>query len=241
MTIACYKSYSVDVASATQAYWAMEGANPLSQPDSVTGMALAKWSGVDAHFSKQPGIIGECVQIHDVGAVVDASQSPDDPILKFNGVGFTLVIWINFTLVAPLLGVSNFGLDYTFDQNAINYASSLVNVGAGNWTATFNGFPLLSLPSAAGWHFLVLSLDIGLGRLGFDIDQSGMIFSPIVAPAPGPNVSGQIDVGVSLINPAEEVIFQYDELALFDRILTAAQLNYLYNAGAGRTWPVILP
>lgn len=229
------------VASQTQAYWAMQGANPLSQDDSVAALPLAKASGVNGHFSNPPGLIGQCEEIHDVGAVTDELETPDDPILKFNGVGFTLIAWINFTLVAPMLGVSTFGLSYDFDQNAINYNASLVNLGAGNWTATFNGFPLLSRASAAGWHFLVLTLDIGLARLGFDIDQTGAIFSPIAPPAPGPNVSGLIVAYVSLINPAEEVIAQYDEVALFDRILTAAQLNYLYNAGAGRTWPVILP
>lgn len=241
MTVACYKDYSLQVSYSAQAYWAMEGADPLNQLDSTTGPALVKSSGTNAHFSKQPGLIGQCEQIHDVGAVTDELQTADDPALKFSGFGFTIVAWINFQVVAPMFGVSTFGLSYDFDQNGINYNASVLNYGTGNWTATFNGFPLLTRPSAAGWHFLVLTLNIAAATLGFDIDQTGAIFSPIFPPAPGPNVSGLVVAYASLINPAEEVIVQFDEVGLFNRVLTAAQLNYLYHGGAGRTWPISLP
>lgn len=242
MTVACYKDYSLQVSYSAQAYWAMEGADPLNQPDSTTGPALVKSSGTNAHFSKQPGLIGQCEQIHDLGLVFDELATADDVALKFSGTGFTFVAWVNFQIILPMLpGGNNFALSYDFDQNAINYNASMVNTGAGNWTATFNGFTLLTRPSAAGWHFLVLTLDMAAATLGFDIDQTGAIFSPIFPPAPGPNVSGLVSLSVTLINLGQEVIVQFDEVGLFNRVLTAAQLNYLYHGGAGRTWPISLP
>lgn len=243
MSVACYQTYSVDVALVAQAWWTMENASPVTQPDSVHSLFLTRATGNVADFNKVLGIIGEGEAIQPTGAIASVLSIVNQPDLKFNGVGMTLTLWMNFTDVIPTPNNSFVLVNYVFDQNGLFYTLTLSRSSASayNWRVFLNGVPLITKASAAGWHFFVLTFNAATGVVGFDIDQAGMSFQFAVVPAAGPNIAGDIQLNVTTLAGANELNVIFDEVALFPRILTLAQLNYLYNAGAGVTWPITLP
>lgn len=243
MSVACYQTYSMDVILVAQAWWAMEDASTVTQTDSVRSLLLNRASGNVSDFSKVPGIIGQGEQIEPGSATASILSIVDNADLAFNGVGMTLTLWMNFTDVVPTPNNSFVLVNYVFDQNAVFYTLTLSRSSASaySWRVLLNGVPLITKASAAGWHFFVLTFNAATGVVGFDIDQAGAAFQFAVVPPVGANTTGDIELNVTTLAGANELSVIFDEAALFPRILSAAQLNYLYNAGTGRTWPVTLP
>ena len=243
MSLTCYKSYSIDVTLVAQAWWTMENASPVSQPDSVQSLFLTRASGIVGNFTKVAGIVDEGVQIQPSVAAADVLSIVDEPALKFDGVGMALTFWLNFTDVAPTPNNSSVLVSYTFDQNGVYHVLTVSRSSgsAYSWRVFFDGAPLMARAAAAGWHFFVLMFNNSIGTVYFDIDQSGLGSQFVGVVAAGPNTTGDITLNVTSLLLGNELSVIFDEVALFPRILTTPQLNYLYNAGAGRTWPVTLP
>ena len=106
-----------------------------------------------------------------------------------------------------------------------------------NWTIYLNGTPYITKPSATGWHFFAITFDILTGDLGFNIDQSGMTTQFATIPASGANTTGRVYMGGNGGSTIGSFLMKVDEFAIYNRVLSSAQLNYLYNSGTGRTWP----
>lgn len=86
------------------------------------------------------------------------------------------------------------------------------------------------------WHFYRISLDATNGLLGLQIDNG--TFDTVPVPGPFP-VSAAITFQViptDCTDPDLSVIV--DEVAIWDRVLTAEEVTTLYNGGSGTTWPL---
>lgn len=230
---------TVTTIPAALAWWTMDGPNPLINTDAACGLQLTVPSGVLPDYSIVAGHVVNATQIN-CGSSVPGSVTDDllecsNAALKFNGVGTTICGWINVSDTVPDVD-NGVIVDYLFDQNGVPYQIRIERHGSGaNWIASINGLGSIAIASAAGWHFLVVTFDAVSGNLGFDIDQSGMTTAFAVIPSVGTNVNGDFTLSIHTeVGKVVNVIF--DELAIFDGVLTTAQLNCIYNAGVGKTW-----
>lgn len=236
---ACFHFTSASCAPNNQAWWTMDtGFNPLDTTDAHNAIHLSRLIGLVADFSLVAGQIANGLKL--VGSPGSSTDSrASSALLKFNGTGSTIMVWVNVTDTTP--DPTNFiNLAYQFDQNGINHSMSFDRTGVNgdNWNARIDGVTYITKASAAGWHFLVLTFDAVTGTIGFDIDQSGMTTAATPIPAAGANTTGSMLIGCSgNAAPPGQVDVIWDELAVYDGVMTAAQLNYIYNAGAGKTWP----
>jgi len=218
------------------AWWSMDIGAALNATDTVNGIGLVKTNGLDAHFSIVAGHVDNGLQMTAFAGESTISVC-SNAVLAFNGSGVTIALWINVTDTGPSAGNAA-GISYTFDQGGISYTLTIDRTGVtpANWTARFGGVAQVAKASAAGWHFFVLTYDAVSGIIGFDIDQSGMTTQPGLSIPTGANTTGQFQCGASGDNPAGRQDVIYDEIGIYRGVLSASQLNTLYNAGVGRTW-----
>jgi hypothetical protein len=93
-----------------------------------------------------------------------------------------------------------------------------------------------TLPVGGGWHFFHFFFDPGSLDFGFSIDNGSKHYSGMGPFTWVATPSGYIEL-FQVGSSSEDVYI--DELGFkFDKILTDAQVTYLYNGGAGRTWPL---
>ena len=92
------------------------------------------------------------------------------------------------------------------------------------------------------WYFIRVFWDPSDGKVGFQVDDGAISKSPTVT-APHFNGSnyGQICIGAGSNDLSGDIgSFDIDELcANFKGGFTDAQCTWLYNAGAGKTWPLV--
>lgn len=107
----------------------------------------------------------------------------------------------------------------------------------------------LPIPTLGAWTFYELYHDPVTGKMGAVINNSTdypSSFTPVIAAS----VNGTFTVVMnstsgafnSTFDATDAQDFIVDEVLIrMDSRLTVAQRAYLYNAGAGRTWPIVLP
>lgn len=219
------------------AYYTLDSVAPVSGDvmDSVAGL----------HMFKQPGV-----------------QSPTVPALISNGLERADLAHTAYTtgLVAALAypdtgGWSEFGWFKILGQGSANVGSELV-AGVGNgsifidvgntdnpanvevsWTdAAFQSVQTYIPLSTGAWHFFHLYYDPVAHKVGISFDNgaatltgTGVSFTP--------QINGVWDFFGPLVSFGVDVV--WDEIGLkLDRKLTSAEQAFLYNSGAGRTWPL---
>jgi len=74
----------------------------------------------------------------------------------------------------------------------------------------------------------------GVYSLSFDL---GVPFVGVGTFIPGPDVSADFQIGMVYLDLELGVLQKYDEIAIFNTVMTQAQIDAVYNAGAGRTFP----
>lgn len=238
-TIACTKNYSIVVNPGLNltAYYTLDSSQP------VTGDLIDSVAGL--HMFKQAG-----------------AASPNVPALISNGLQRTLALSTTYTTgqVAPLHypntgGWSLFGWFKINSNGPVNVGSE-ITVGVGNgslfldlgnttnpqnlevsWTdAGFQSVQTYLPISVGAWHFFHLYYDPVAQQVGISFDNGAPTLT-------GVGVSFTV-AATGLLNffgPAagSGVDAIWDEIGIkFDRKLTSAEQTYLYNSGAGRTWPL---
>lgn len=220
------------------AWWAMES-NPLAEPDSVNGYIL------DGSFNpiwhtQVAGKVGAFAQrIHCQGFASNFSQFTSDNI-SLPATGITIACWVNIAYNVSAVGSNLARIAYTFyDPTFSAHTLQAEQVEGGDWIASLDGIGLIHKAFAAGWHFLAITYDPVSGTLGFDVDQAGMSTAPVGAITPIVFAATQIHVDASTtLTGVGNMDADYDELALFDGVLSSYQLDWIYNSGAGKTWPI---
>ena len=223
----------------TLAWWTMDSGTANNELDSLNGTALATAYN-PAWATTVAGKVNNALQFS-CSAGVSVANVASDAALMSSGTGSTIVFWLNVTDDIPQ-GTNYVSLNYRFDQNATNYTTMIDRSGVApnNWTVYVNGTPYITATSATGWHFFAITFDILTGTLGLDIDQAGMTTQAAIIPTAGANTTGRVYMGGSG-GTVGSFLMQVDEFAVYNQVLTNTQLNYLYNSGTGRTWPVTLP
>jgi hypothetical protein len=224
------------------AWWAMEGADPLSQPDSLRGLLLVPTFYSTATLSDVPGLIGSALRLHsepgqDWGDIFYAGDE-----IACDSAGVTLVGWVRVSDLAPD-PQNTVSLFYNFELSGSSHWFGITHRPGDDWRVYFDGFSYLTKPFLAGWQFLALTCNPKAGTLGFDVGQSGMVFASVPFGTFHPPSGGfpHLELQAYTYLGTGEMDADLDELALFKGVLAPAQLDYLYNAGSGRTWPSSSP
>lgn len=217
------------------AWWAME-ANPTAVVDVVNGLVLT--ASIPGQATLIPGKFLLALDLHCFGFTNNVSEYDGINIVFASGI--TIVAWVRTTYNISSVGSNRDDIFYLFWIGAVPHIISASHrEGDLNWSCTFDGGSLISKPFAAGWHFLAITYDIASGTLGFDIDQSGMTTSLPGSFTPDLNPLTRFSIGASTaLTGIGDMNVAYDEVALYDAVLTTEQLNWIYNTGTGRTYPV---
>lgn len=236
----CTKEYQVAITAPATDYlwWKMEEANG-NRIDSINGKILVPGLTGAATLNSAAGKIllgaNAVVSLGEV-AFLDMPNATGLPYVTGNG--WTLVGWFNWTGLnetTTLFGVfSNTGA-YWAQAQGFPIGNFFIKSSdpAGN-TAT-------PIPPN-GWNFFILEFVPSTGKLRWEINRNGTVTELAVnQPANGSPIDVFLDFyGTTMTVPATES-WIWDEIGFFPINLTVAQKDYLYNAGAGRTSPIVLP
>lgn len=239
----CSKPFTLEITAgpAILAWWTMDLGIPSAELDSVNNVAFNGILNV-GFLSSVPGIVSNGLQFAPPSAGVSViSQSTADASVAFTGDDVTVCLWINASEGVGA-ATSFLAFNYRFTRTAITYNISLERLGAtgtANWTLEIdNHVNVATLPSALGWHFFVIKYNTTTGSMTLAIDQAASDTKVQAVTPAGVNTSAFIFTGISsgvpLGSSANCIV---DEVAVFDGALDTAALDYLYNAGAGRTYP----
>ena len=251
--------------SVIEAYWKMDEAGiNVQRLDSINGTPLNPWTDGVA-FASQPGLYGNCVypvrtapQLN-TGCSYLANATDDFNYIAFytllsqtgSGVGLSLVFWIKLLSAE---GVPNYGIRFcTANYIYLLFASRLSFSPTPPYLSLDYGYldgsnvfvsktwvldGLISLPFDT-WNFVHLFFDGD--KVGISINNGPELTHDSGIPA---RATDRYDVEVSGCYPGSGTVnyLLLDEMAFNAQSrFTSVEVAYLYNGGAGRTWPIVLP
>lgn len=250
MSVSCEKSISIKVNSSAAPtvdfYWTLdEAGTAANRVDKVAALPLFP-SGVGNVITGAPALFNNGLAFIESGAFssFDSGTDPQLAIQSSNGFSFfgwfKVLDWPVFPSYAVekqfrfhnTLGPAidntmvwdsfNKHVEFTFNDNAFN-------------TYNLTDF----VPVVGTWYFFHMFFDPVGTVVGYSINNG-----PLVIGAPGAayaaNTNGIITLSQTWAvanSPTNSLLF--DEFGVkLSRMLTAAEITYLYNGGAGRTWPL---
>lgn len=257
-TATCQKDFTIEITGGVVniAYWNLDDANPLLNLDQVSGDPVNVISNFPfgSASSAQPAVISNGVQW---AATVFANGCngivyQESNAIAYTGNGLSWAFWIKidsatvafgsnvclFTYYPDIGDVSTYKLEW--NCSPVDYFSG-APPGFGNVNLNAATFPLL-FPSMDVWHLCVFVMDAA-GNLSVSIDASALALLGNGGAIPAqPLATAQLSINLDLVFAgAVGPMYLCDEVALFSGALNDAQVAYLYNAGAGRTYPLTLP
>lgn len=257
-------------ASARFVYWTMEETGFADRVDMVSSIHLtprAECTGPSNAFvsgglgiAAQPALYGNGFRI--------AKGLPNQYILtgtytteaflgmlSFNalmyhgGIGFSFCFWLKVNLLNTINASISYGrTPYILSSVIFNSASCIARLRDTN---THTEDVAIPIPTAGVWTFYELFYDSSLAKMGCRINNTTDYFASFV-PVFSPSPNGSFGIAQNgfpfsvFTNPPHDATdvqdFTTDEVLIrMDARLTVAQRAYLYNGGAGRTWPIVLP
>ena len=251
MSVTCSKNFTLTIGSGRYLYWTLDEVSGV-RVDKVLGITLADVAANNhsgyAYIAGAPGLFSNAVTVSNLGflgglfqAWIGMGVGEFSAALAHDGIGFSVFGWCKIN-----------ALDIRFAS--INYNS----VGHGSMELSFSstseffrvyddatsgqneliGVPGTNLPVGA-WFSFHMFYDGTAGKFGIQINNgaaSFAAFTPVITPA----TAGALQFYI--LGNAACTTYQADEvLVRLDNRLTQAQCDYLYNGGAGRTWPITLP
>lgn len=233
----CSKELQITVTSFPQplAWWTMDLGIPTAEIDSVNGLTLIPIAG-GGFMTTQPGKVNNGYQhVSSVGqSVVSVRTSANLALSGLQGQA-SVVLWCNVISVNNPLIINNTGISFQFDQNAATFILNAQRLNTGFWRAQLDGLGTLQLADPGGWAMIVVTFDCATSTVGLSVNNSALSTQVSGAsPTPGAHTTGTIVVGTDA-NDAWTV--RFDELAIFDVVLDASQIDHLWNSGNGRTYP----
>lgn len=248
--ISCQKEFTVTVAQSLSpvVWWTMDLGIPTAEIDSVAGLVLSQGAGSALDFQTVVGVVNNGFGLIDVTPAASALlwNNPVSPIINFNGSGISFAFWLKWN--ESFVGTDSVAyLAYQFVIGPDTYQLQLVrhNFTASNdWQlilsrgATTLAATVTYNPAIDTWHFFVIDYDADAETISIEINRTDFDEQPVGAPSPGASASGRILVAASAgpLGISRQSI-SVDELAVFDGVLSEESRDYLYNSGAGRTYP----
>jgi len=180
------------------------------------------------------GKIGNAIRIDvdTTGNGLLASAAPYAPC-QFDGP-FSVAFWFrDTTFNCPMLGygggIGGYDQFVLTLQSGIGAIAFAINNGAG-------GFLGGSTSVADGtWHHIVVTYDPTGMNLYVDGTLNATATAPASIPAPNPAWTFWIGGTASSFSPPDA--FDFDEMGIWNRALALADVQSLYNGGAGKTYP----
>ena len=187
-------------------------------------------------------------------------QTNSEPHLAFTGTGWSLVFWFKvlFWPNANLFG-NGPAIEFDVGSNIISDSSCLIDIGINDLNAFPVGVipqpnmvsffindsvgtdtiaPAAFSPSLNVWHMLHVFYTKSTGTFGYSLDNGANVTVTGIQCDNGPSSLFAFVYNWSGANANVNWLLT-DEFALkLSRILTGAEVTYLFNSGVGRTWPL---
>lgn len=240
----CSKQFSIEVTSFPDplAWWTMDLGTATSETDSVNGINLTPIAGGGFMTIQAGKILNSYQQASSPGQSVVSICS--NALLSPSGTQgqTTIVAWVNLISNNGAATVQNTGIQLNFTQGGISYTCLAQLHEDGLWKMRFDSgsAPALNMPypGLGVWHFVVFTYDTTPQpqvRIGVSINgvPKTTALVNVLSPA-GAITTGQVIIGT---DANDTWVARWDEVAIFDGILTDGQIDYLWNSGAGRTYP----
>lgn len=237
-SITCTKTWTISIGTTASAYWTLDEPDPsVDRLDSSGGGSTLFAGGVTN--AGVPALIANGVYFEGTAPGRGYATFGATPLDYAAGNGLSLWGWFNLASAGPSDAISGPSVDY----NGFAQFSILIGVGSNSdpqpvTIKTGSDQVFIAGVSLGAWHFFHLFYDPISQKLGYSLDNGAETLLPTVV-VPG-STTGTVTLGQHFNAPGGSVVF--DEIGIVvTQKLTAAQVAYLYNAGAGRTWPISLP
>jgi len=218
------------------AWWKMEEAGAGDRIDIIGGIHLTPQVILGA-VARGAGKVNFGVELSGVGAppfpVDVAFQNTVDTFPYIAADGMDITFWVNdVTFVngsAVLLLFVILGNPLITLQ--LDAATGLLTLDLAFVSSVSIPFPF------GGWKLIRIFVDPDAGTLGMQINNGVPTTLAFVAAgdSTSTNYIFSITASNNLLPNTVDVI--WDELAIWPRLLTAAEFDTIWNGGAGRTWP----
>lgn len=218
------------------AWWKMEENGAGNRIDIIGGATLVP-AGANGTVSRVAGKVNFGVDLAGNAApffIIDKflnSGAATFPYVKADGIDITL--WFNdSTFVNGQADIIDF----------FSPSNGPIRLFLTSTLGLTLDVPFVSSVSApwvfgAGWSFIRVFIDDDAGVIGFQVNTNPPVTMPYVEPADGNTSIYQLAVTTDDFTLASNVACFWDEVAIWPRLLTAAEITTLYNGGAGHTWP----
>lgn len=249
----CTKEFSIVVAPVESGlepfdWWKMEEASG-NRVGAVNGIILAEelFSGT---ITGSPGLIGD-------GATFD-KPGPFAPLLNTgivgtinhaDGDGITLCGWAR-RVAGSFPAETRSSLFFFDDIVGTTFKGGLeflyVPGGVTAYVTAYDELAFIDVstpfvsPGVGVWFFWCARFDPSTNRCSVRINGNAPVVSALALASMPSAGFGQFVVRYA-DNVGAAATGQHDEVAAYGTWLTEAQVDYLYNAGAGQTWPNTLP
>jgi hypothetical protein len=237
-------------------WWNMDDLFPTNEPipgwfcsDSLEGVPLCCWVDYQpGTIMNVPGKIGSAVQF---SVNTDSTGWGGENFgvgVSVADTGMNGATWCGWWKHSDYLQFDNISLHFWFGSSErcaniwfLNTPDTELAMSSG---MAPDNQTTVTIPSNSGWHFFLLDFEpnpneSGIGTWRLQFDNTGEVYS-VVGSAPV-NV---FDIGFEGFLQGDDqgsITTTFDELSMFPMQLTPAQKDFLYNSGAGRTWPFTLP
>jgi hypothetical protein len=219
------------------ACWGFEEASGTLY-DSVGGYNLTSTNNITYGSS---GIIGNCIYLD---ASTDYAQGPNSGLELTT---FSISVWIKTTdstytkYIYSKVSSNNRGVllfvapsgyvSMTINYNSVDCGGSIVSEGFPIYDKTVND---------GSWHHVVYTYNGSTrGVVGY-VDGSGYVTGNSSCVVGYDSGSTPLYIGNSRFG-SEGFRGSIDELSLWDNVITAGNVVYLYNSGSGRSCPAVSP
>lgn len=259
VSTSCSKNYTITIDSpvTVDAYWTFDrfsinGMGALTQTDEVHGITLTDHStgnGPTPPLQNVSGFIGDGLGYLMEGSFAGTQTASPDTRVDIQSVnGWSIFFWFKVvTWSTNPLPYSNYpDVQWTFANTSeldiqvgdFGVQEVLFNLVDDN-SNTYN--PANFSPALGTWYFLHFFYDPVSQKVGYSINNG----SAVVAAGPPPSFTpglggGFLEFFQRWPNPdTANTGIIVDEFGMkLSRILTPSEVAFLYNSGAGRTWPL---
>ena len=219
-------------------YWTMDNVDPTSgdRIDSSQGVHLVPGTINGGVISSVAGKISNAAELYAPDNLLSSSGSTLSTALSsipYTGNGVTLTGWLRAS--EPTVGAT-YRLYLTVAETTLPGPLGLFGAFDGYNALYVQGSAETPISySADVWHFFVLEFNEAAGEISIQFD--GGSATSLASTPPLTN----FHFVVECTGTSSTFTLALDEVGLFPFVLTSAQKEFLYNYGAGRSYPFTLP
>lgn len=246
----CSKSLSIAITEPVMGeWWAFETSPSANQIGAINGTPLLPHGTA---MQSTAGKILNGARMRSVNGATDFSyfDSAASANLLYDGNGATAYGWIFFDNGAPAIQLMVHQYDF-YDAGAVrvglmgwefNGFASLMTVYVQSFPGAYSEFTFALAPTNGTWMFYRLFYDHVTKQVGLQLDNGIIRRSTagvVTLPASATGLVAVMSFRATGALGANTAIL--DEVGFFPRFHSDAQASFVYNGGAGRTWPFVLP